>query len=194
VIVENLVSTVSADPSKPSARGLELDFEQVYAQEFAFVWRNLRHHGVGEEGLRDAAQDVFLVVHRRLAQFEGHSPLRSWLYSILKRVASQYRRTDRRKRLRDTEEADAVADTQGVTPEKQVERREALRLLQRLLDDLDEDKRDAFVLAELEGMTAPEIAELLVTNVNTIYARLRAAREQLRTALRAFHARGRCHE
>src|SRR5262245_56928203 len=73
-----------------------LDFQGVYAEEFAFVWRSLRALGVRPDLLDDAAQDAFLVVHRRLGEFEGRSTLRTWLFSIVEHVAFNYRRAVRR--------------------------------------------------------------------------------------------------
>jgi len=157
-------------------------FDAVYAEHFAFVWRNLRRLGVADENLRDAAQDAFLVVHRRLAEFESRAPLRSWLYSIVTRVARQHRRTRSRKELRNVEDADQVAGPRWLGPDQCAERGEALRLLLGLLEALDEDKREVLVLAELEGLTVPEIARCVDGNVNTVYSRLRAARQQIRTA------------
>src|SRR6186997_1404467 len=127
-------------------------FEEVYEAEFAFAWRNLRRLGVRESQLRDAAQDVFLVVHRRLAEFEGRGSLRAWLYSIVVRVASQYRRTRLRKDLKDTEDPDGLADTSSLGPEGNAEQNEDVRLLLTLLRELDVAKREVFVLSDLEGM------------------------------------------
>jgi len=167
-----------------------LDFDAVYAGNFAFVWRNLRRQGVPESQLRDAAQEVFLVVHRRLGDFEGRAPLRSWLFSIVTRVARQNRRTRRRKELPDVDDPEYVADTTNPDPEGQAERGESLRLVLELLGELDEGKRDVFVLSDLEDMTVPEIAAAVNANVNTVYSRLRAARSELRRALQ----RRRVHE
>jgi RNA polymerase sigma-70 factor (ECF subfamily) len=160
-----------------------LDFDAVYAENFAFVWRNLRRLGVPESQLRDAAQEVFLVVHRRLGDFEGRAPLRSWLYSIVTRVAQQNRRTRRRKELGDVDDPETVADMRSQDPEGQAERGEALRVMLELLGELDEDKRVVLVLSDLEDMTVPEIAAAVDANVNTVYSRLRAARSELRRAL-----------
>lgn len=160
-----------------------ISFEALYEAQFAFAWRNLRRLGVAEWQLRDAVQDVFLVVHRRLGEFEGRGTARAWLYSIIVRVAAQHRRTQRRKQLDNTEDAHLVADTQSPGPERDAQQNEYLRLLLGLLDELDSGKREVFVLADLEEMTAPEIASALGINLNTVYSRLRAARRELREAL-----------
>jgi len=70
--------------------------EMKVGAPFEFVWRNLRRLGVAESALRDSAQEVFLIVHRRLGEFEGRGTLRAWLYSILRRVAADERRWRRR--------------------------------------------------------------------------------------------------
>jgi RNA polymerase sigma-70 factor (ECF subfamily) len=167
---------------KPAERDPPRDFDAVYDEHFAFVWRNLRRLGVPDGSLRDAAQEVFLVVHRRLGDFEGRAPIRSWLYSIVTRVARQDRRTRSRKELRDVEEPDLVSSG-GIAPDVGAERGEALRLVLSLIAELDEDKRTVLILADLEEMTVPEIAEAVEANVNTVYSRLRAARGELRMAL-----------
>ncbi len=168
----------------PTRERALLTFDALYEGEFAFAWRNLRRLGVPEGQLRDAAQDVFLVVHRRLHEFEGRGTVRSWLYSIVVRVAAQYRRTHRRKHLGAVEDAHLLVDSKRLGPEQDAQQNESLRLLLELLHELDPGKREAFVLAELEGMTAPEIATALGVKLNTVYSRLRAARSELRQALR----------
>src|SRR5689334_15233045 len=69
-----------------------LTFKEVYEEQFRFVWRSLRRLGVRESDVADAAQDVFLVVHRRLGEFEGRSKVSTWLYGICYRVARDRRR------------------------------------------------------------------------------------------------------
>jgi RNA polymerase sigma-70 factor (ECF subfamily) len=155
-------------------------FESVYAENFDFVWRNLRRLGVADSGLRDAAQEVFIVVHRRLGEFVPHGSLRAWLYSILRRVASAQKRQHRRSTSAAPEDAELLADETRPDPELYAVREESLRQLLQLLDDLDDDKRDVLVLVDLEGMSVPEACSALQVNQNTLYSRLRAARMQMR--------------
>jgi len=166
-----------------------LVFDHVYEQHFAFVWRSLRRLGFPDRTLDDAAQDVFIVVHRRLREFEGRSSLRSWLFAIARRVAHDHRRRIGRKE-RTEELPEAVVDPRGATPAHDAERAEAVRVLHDILDGMDDDKREVFVLAELEQMTVPEISEAIGANVNTIYSRLRAARQAFDAAVARRRARG----
>jgi RNA polymerase sigma-70 factor (ECF subfamily) len=150
----------------------------IYREHFEFVWRSLRRLGVPEHALEDATQDVFLVAARRIDEFEGRSSVRTWLFGIAMRVVRSQRRTAWRHRRK----VDALAAAPPDAAQDPIAQRDAQRLLLALLDSLDDDKRAVYVLAELEGMTVVEIADGLGTNVNTIYTRLRAARQQLRAA------------
>jgi RNA polymerase sigma-70 factor, ECF subfamily len=170
-----------------------LDFDAIYEAHFDFVWRNVRRLGVPEAAVDDAVQEVFLVVHRRLAEFEGRSSVKTWLFGILARVAGDHRRALRRKSPHargagDAVEADLIADERE-SPHDRTARKEGVQLLHKLLSALDDDKRAVLVLAELEQMTAPEIAESLGLNLNTVYARLRAARRDFELAVLRARAR-----
>lgn len=163
------------------------DFAGVYRQEFDFVWRSLHRLGVAPPALDDAVQEVFMIVHRRLDSFEGRSTLRSWLFGIALRVASDYRRSLRRKPEHDL--PPELPDPGTLPPDERAARAQEVRLVYAALDELDADKRAVFVLAELEQMTAPEIAQALSIKLNTVYSRLRAARRDFERALAIVRAR-----
>ncbi|MDF2693611.1 MAG: polymerase sigma factor RpoE [Labilithrix sp.] len=158
-----------------------LTFEGVYAQHYRFVWRVLRAYGVPPAAVEDVAQDVFVVVHRRLPDFEGRSSVRTWLFRIARWVVTHERR---RFRARPTHEPidDAIHD-EAPGPFEMTARSQALRTLEGILSRMDEEKRIVFVLMDIEEMTANEVADLFQINVNTVYSRLRLAREQFRRLL-----------
>ncbi len=149
-------------------------FEAVYAEYFAFVFRTLRRLGVPESHVEDAVQEAFVVVHRRLASFEGRSSIKTWLFRIVWRVAQDHRRDARRGRG-EVDPDSLAADT--AAPNERGETAQALQVLAEILDELDEDKRIVFVLAELEQQSLREIAAAVGENVNTVASRLRAARQ-----------------
>lgn len=158
-------------------------FEEIYATYFEFVWRSLRRLGVPVAEVNDATQEVFIVVHRRLPEFEARSSVQTWLFSISLRVASDKRRTARRRPETPLERDVPARGTSD--PHEAAARAQAVRVLYALLDELSDEKREVFVLAELEQMTAPEIAQALSINLNTVYSRLRAARREFDAALAA---------
>jgi RNA polymerase sigma-70 factor (ECF subfamily) len=163
-------------------------FDEVYGAHFTFVWRVLRTLGVPEPGLEDAAQDVFVVVHRRLAEFEGRAAITTWLFAIARRVAASHRRSTGRDASRTEPLADepaGVADTFAA-----LSRAQAAATVMGILDTMDEDKRIVFALVELEQLSVPEVARMLELNLNTAYSRLRLARQAFETAVRARAGRG----
>ena len=178
-----------APPGDPSAGAASIPgFDAVYEAHFDFVWRSVRRLGVPERLLDDAVQDVFLVVHRRLAGFEGRSSIRTWLFGIALRVARDHRRSLSRKGEHEQLDEEQ-ADSTSAPPDERTARSQALAVLDRFLLSLDEDKRAVFILAELEEMTAPEISEALSINVNTVYSRLRAARKAFDDAVKRHRAK-----
>jgi RNA polymerase sigma-70 factor (ECF subfamily) len=123
---------------------------------------------------------VFVVVHRRLGEFEGRSDIRTWLFRIAQWVVSSERRKVKKHAHEPIDEA--IADpTAG--PHELAMRSEAARVIERVLEQMDADKRVTFLLMDIEEMKASEVAQLLEINVNTIYSRLRLAREQFRGLL-----------
>lgn len=163
------------------------DFDAIYREHFRFVWRTVKRLGLEGAAIDDVVQEVFLVVHRRLDTFEERSSAKTWLYGIVRRVVADHRRTLRRKPglSSDASREGELEAMPGVEqgPEASAEMAERVRLLHRLLAELDDDKREVFVLSELEGLTMAEIAEALDANPNTIASRLRAARREFEAAL-----------
>jgi RNA polymerase sigma-70 factor, ECF subfamily len=176
-----LSSTASSpdcsEADAPATREGELPdgLERLYSEHFDFVWRSLRRLGIGSGHLDDAVQDVFIVSLRRRRDFRGHSSDRTWLFGIATNVAHEYRRKARRAAHTTPVTDEYTAG--GPSPLEQASSTQALRLVDNLLALLDEPKRHVFILAELEQMSAPEIASALGIKLNTVYSRLRAARQ-----------------
>lgn len=169
-----------------------LEFRALYEEHYAFVWAVLRKMGVPDHDVEDLLQDTFVIVHRRLDAFEGRASFTTWLYAIVVRVYWNYaRRQKSRPSLASISGTSlSIADPKA-DPEKFTEQQRASLLLERILGELDVDKRTAFVLAEIEGLTAPEIARVTGVKTRTIYSRLRAAKEQVEASAKRVVARER---
>jgi RNA polymerase sigma-70 factor (ECF subfamily) len=166
---------MSADP-KATVR-------QVFDEHARYIWRTLRHLGVSDADAPDLCQEVFITVSRKLPSFEGRSTLRTWLYGICIRVASEHRRRPYVRHERPASEpAPAYASPSEARPDNQLEQRSAVR---QLLGVLDEDKRLVIVLYEIEGFSMKEVAELVGCPLQTAYSRLHAGRELMLAALTA---------
>lgn len=161
-------------PDRPSS-GTRL--EQIYTEHVAMVWSGLRRLGVPEASIEDAVQDVFLVVHRRLADFEGRSSMKTWLYGIALRVAKDYRRAQVRQTQKVLRLSEILSDGAASvsTPVGEAERREANRALHAIVAQLDPGHRDVLVLVELEGLSVRDTAAVLGLHIRACQRRLRAA-------------------
>jgi RNA polymerase sigma-70 factor, ECF subfamily len=182
-----------------AATALEGPLSEVYATYFAMVWRGLRRLGVADSLLDDAAQDVFLIVHRRWAEFEGRSSLKTWIYGIVLRVAKDYRRAAARHTKRVAHIARSLADCdlgdQDGSPADAVERREANELLHALLAALDDEHREVLLLVEIEQIPVREAADALGIHIRACQRRLQAARSAFEARLATFReAEGRSTE
>jgi RNA polymerase sigma-70 factor (ECF subfamily) len=165
---------------------LPLRLREAYEQHGAFVCRSLRYLGVREADLDDLLQEVFLVVSKRLNDYEERGRTRAWLYSICTRVVSTYRRSQKRRREHESLGEQAVAARQL----DHVEDREALALGWELLQQLPEQQREVFLLYEVEDMPMSEIAQALSTPLQTVYSRLYKARERILEQVQRLAAEG----
>jgi len=172
-------------------------FDELYDAHVEFLWRNARRLGVGDDAVDDVLQQVFLVVHRRLPEVALTGSEKAWLFGVLLHVVREHKRLLRRKsphRFGAATDPETLVDDRVRAPDEAMERVEAAALVQRWLDALDDDKREVFILAELEQLSAREIGAATGTNPSTVSSRLRAARREFEAAAarhRATERRGR---
>jgi RNA polymerase sigma-70 factor (ECF subfamily) len=178
-----------SEPGEPSVASPAA----LYDTHLRLVWRNLRRFGVADELLEDAAQDVFVTVHRRWESFDPRaSSIETWLFGIVIRVAHYHRRTLRRRLARlvpwlsESRLHEVSSGLEG--PLEVAAKREAVLLLDRLLDELSEHHSEILVLVDVEQIAVPEAAAILGINLNTAYTRLRAARQRFQAAVNRLRA------
>ncbi len=153
------------------------DASAVYAEHAEFVWKGLFRLGVRDSDLEDMVQEVFMVVHRRLSSFDGSARMTTWLFGIAMRVASTYHRRAHRRRERVTDfDNESLMAPPDASPEQVAAEQEARASLDRILGDMDIEKRATFVMFEIEGLPCQEIAALTGVPVGTVYSRLHGAR------------------
>jgi RNA polymerase sigma-70 factor, ECF subfamily len=153
------------------------DLTAAFRTHHDFVWRSLARLGVHDDAIDDAVQDVFVIAHRRGHNYDGRAPLRHWLYGITRNIALKHRERSARARVRAAEGNDVRRIDDPIA------QRDTIATVERFLGELDEDQRAVFVLAEIEGHTAPEIADMLSVKLNTVYSRLRLARARFERVL-----------
>ena len=177
MVVHPVAEHRASDGPTPSPR--LPSFRAVYDEYFGFVWRCTRRLGVPAEAVDDVVQEIFVVVHARLDTVEQPLSLRSWIYGVVRRVAQTYRRSRRTRIAREVLRFDCdLVEEMKPSPLDLAVLSDDLRLLWRLLGELDRQKREVLILAELEEMTVPEIAKAVGIPLNTAYSRLRVARDE----------------
>lgn len=160
------------------------DVAAVHEAHADFVWRTLQRLGVHQQDLEDVLQEVFLVVHKRLSTFDHSSQLTTWLFGICLRVAAAYRRrAHRRHETLGLGPEEALLRDGAADPEQVLAQREALRRLELALETLGLERRAVFVMFEIEGISAPAIADIMGVPVGTIYSRLSTARAEFTRAV-----------
>jgi RNA polymerase sigma-70 factor (ECF subfamily) len=173
-----------ADPPGHPSLG---DLYDCYAE---FVYRSLVSLGVTPAAAEDAMQDVFLVANAHLDEFQG-TYFKAWLFRLAFSIARNVRRSSRRAdKTHVPVDPEVLATAHADSPFEKAAQAERIRLLHELLEQIDDDKRQVFILAELEQMPQVEIAEALDIHVNTVAYRLHAARERLQQLLRKYGTRG----
>jgi RNA polymerase sigma-70 factor (ECF subfamily) len=180
-------AAITASMSSPERA---LDASGVYSAHADFVWASLQRLGVRPPDLDDVLQEVFVIVHQRLHTFDHSSKLTTWLFGVCLRAASDHRRRAWRRREQVGDEAvEEPATADCSTPEDAAVGQQSRARLDKILDELDLEKRAVFVMFEVEELSCDEIAAIVGVPVGTVHSRLHAARKQFEKAIGRHMAR-----
>lgn len=172
-------------PQPPSP---EAQPEQVFAQHRARLSRyvlSLVHNRADAE---DLMQEIMLRAHRGVGELRETEALATWLFRIATHACLDHlRQRVRRPAIDHGADPDAIEEPAEapVTLQATIERREMSECVQRFIVALPDDYRAVIMLAELEGLTGPEISELLGVPLTTVKMRLHRARRMLQEELEA---------
>lgn len=186
---------VPVPPSAPAratpASGAPRDFRALYEAEFSYVWNSLRRLGAPPAHIEDLAHDTFVTAWRRMGDFDSSRPIRPWLFGIAFRVASDFRkRAFQHREVSDENLEQLDVEDDRLSPVDHVAAREARELVLRALESMPIERRAVFVMHELDGHAAPEIAAAMAIPLNTAYSRLRLARQDFAAAIKRIQAEG----
>ena len=170
---------------------MHAELKAIYTGHADFVWRTLLRMGVSQSDVSDAMQDVFLVVHRQLPSFEGRSAMNTWLFTICRTVATKRRQRYRRERENVTDSSPEDLIDLRADVGRAAEHNQELMLLETILESIDVNQRNVFILFELETMSGEEISQALGIPLGTVYSRLQLARSSFRQALTRHQAKAR---
>lgn len=178
----------SSEMTRGEATRDDVAFRRLFEGEFDYVWSSLRRLGVREADLEDQTHELFLRVHRKLSEYDSARPVRPWLLAFAARIAAEYRRSAHNRREITGLSVELAATS--VHPEEAASRAETRAAVLEALEVLDLDKRVVFVGVEIDEQGGRELAEALQIPLNTVYSRLRLAREEFGAALRRIQKRG----
>ncbi len=146
------------------------------------VWRFVA--GLVDPGSADdLTQETYLRAFRALSGFEARSTARTWLLGIARRVCADHIRTLQRRRRFEADQLAAAPVAGGSAPDHA-----GWLSAADLLRSLSEDRRSAFLLTQLVGLTYAEVAEVEGVPVGTVRSRVARARTQLIAAVQAARA------
>lgn len=182
--MQSSVATLSPRTGEEGERRLQCrgnfqsSFDEIYGVYFHEVCRWARALGGLQADVEDIAQEVFIVVRRKLDDFDGAHP-RAWLYRITQRTVSDYRRRAWFQRMvRPAADLLNQLIDPADGPREVVQLRESERRVSKILNQMSQVRRTAFVLYEIEGYSGEEIAELEGVPLATVYTRLHHARRE----------------
>ena len=177
-------TSAEADLVGRCLRGDADAWRDLYLAHADKVGRLLRRVGVPPADLEDVLQDTFVALHASLDDFDARVPLRTWLLGIAMNVVRSHRRRTWRRRVARLTGFEGWADPSATDSGLALERSEAARELQWIVDRMSDKQREVFVLYEIEGLDGPSIARMLGCSVNTVWSRARLAKEDFRRLLR----------
>ena len=179
------MAPVSERPTIPPGRA---DLPAFYNQWFEDVLKWVRALGGRDSELEDIAQEVFLVVRKRIDTFDGRNPA-GWLYQITRRKVRDFRQLAWIKKVFTRDHVDTVDDLpyDGEGPAAELERKQKQRMLHLILTKMNEDRRATFVLFEIDGVSGEDIAHLQGVPVNTVWSRLHKARKEFLALAARYH-------
>ncbi len=166
--------------------GAPLQLDAIYRDELDYVWRVARRLVGDSADLEDLVHDVFMVVQRKLPDYDPSRPIKPWLFGITYRVVL----AARRRRRREVVSSELARPVVGPTQLEAVEAAAARDLLARAMQALSIDERAVFVMYDIDEHAVADIARELSIPDNTVYSRLRRARRKLKRAVARLQKRG----
>jgi RNA polymerase sigma-70 factor (ECF subfamily) len=188
--MDSLTGPQDAEASKSSETSFanpDVRFREMFDRDYAYVWHSLRRLGVAERDVDDVANEVFVRVHASFHAYDPSRPSRPWLFAFCARLASDYRRLARHRFESPLDVGGALESTRARS-EELVALGEKRSLVLEALEALDDDRREVFVLHEIDELAIPEVARVLQIPVPTAYTRLRAARKTFSEVVRRLAA------
>lgn len=180
--ITQLVGRKDAPAEQPD--DAPVDVGELYQQHATFLLRTVeRLTGAGTH-VEDIVQEAFLVAHSKRHQLPPNTDWRRWLYGVAANLVHHHQRSyARRNRLAEAVHAQQLLPVMP-HPDEELDKRRQARFIRQVVLTLPLKEREVFVLYELECMEGKDVAVLLGVPENTVWTRLRRARESFQHACR----------
>ncbi len=155
-------------------------FERIVSLNERTVLRVARRLLAGSEDARDAAQEVFIRLHRALARFDETRDLAPWLYRVTVNICRDFKR---RARVDVSLETAAQTPGHSRTPEQSAVLAQQYQMVLAALAALSHREREAIVLRDLEGCPTSEVARILGSSEATVRSQLSTGRMKMKKLL-----------
>jgi len=176
------------DPSQQSVAGDQPDFADIHETFRQAIHDYLLRLTREPSEAEDLTQEVFLRVHRGLAKFRGDAQLKTWIYRIASNAFIDHKRSAADRRRQATRDVAAAPqgdweDDDSPRPDETSMRQEEATCIQNYVAELPPHYGAVLVMHDMDGLTNPEIAEVLECSLDTAKIRLHRARKKLKDAM-----------
>lgn len=167
----------------------QIEFEVIYNQYSVLVYNVALHYLQNIEDAEEVTQDVFIQVHQSLAQFQEKSSLKTWIYRIAINKSLDFLKKKESKKhffifgKKSTNSIEIQNLTTFEHPGILLENKENAALLFDVINSLKENQKTAFILSKIDGLSNPEIAQIMEVSISSVESLIFRAKNTLKEKL-----------
>lgn len=178
---------------KKVAHGNERALEKLYQLYSVKIYNTILSYTKNEEDAQELLQDVFVTIYNSAKKFESKSKVSTWIYRITVNKSIDFTRkksTKNRKGLLSLYKRDSVELDHDISdfvhPGVELERQEDSKLLFKVIDELPEKQKTAFILTQIDGLQQNEVADIMETSRKAVESLVQRAKANLRKELEKY--------
>lgn len=165
------------------------DFQSLYNQYKVLVYNVALHYVQNIEDAEEITQDVFVQVHQSIEKFQNNSTFKTWIYRITINKSLDFIKHKKSKKrfFIFGQRSDSEKEIQNISsfehPGIAMENKENAAILFKVINELTENQRTAFILSKLDGLSNPEIATIMNVSISSVESLIFRAKTTLREKL-----------
>ncbi len=169
--------------------GKEANFKSIYDQHQVLVYNVALHYLQNIEDAEEIAQDVFVQIYNTLHQFKEQSSIKTWIYRITINKSLDFikHKKAQKRGFLFGNKRESHTETSKITnfehPGILLENKENAEILFSVINELNENQKTAFILSKVDGLSNPEVAEIMNTSISSVESLVFRAKENLKEKL-----------